>query len=86
MRNVVGVNYALGTPINKSIERFQKRFKFDEDVWRYDAIKKDFYRNGQVEIVDFENEIFMKIEKIIMRNLYKKGTVSKKIFEYYETA
>lgn len=86
MRTVVGVNHGLGIPINKSIERFQERFKFDEDVWRYEAIKKDFYRNGQVEIVDFENEIFLKIEKIIMRNLYDLGTVSKQLIKQYETA
>ena len=52
MRTIVGITNGLGVPINKSIERFQTRFKFDEDVWRYEAIKKDFYRNGQVLLVD----------------------------------
>jgi hypothetical protein len=84
MRSVVGVNIGLGLPINKSIERFQDRFLFCEDTWRYEAIKKDFYRNGQVELVDFDNEIFLKIEKIIMRNLYDLGTVSKKAINDYE--
>ena len=86
MRNVVGVNHGLGIPINKSIERFQERFKFDEDVWRYEAIKKDFYRNGQVEVVDFENEIFFFFEKIVLRSLYDLGTVSKQLYKQYETA
>lgn len=86
MRTVVGVNHGLGIPINKSIERFQERFRFDEDVWRYEAIKKDFYRNGQVEVVDFDREIFLKIEKIILRNLYDLGTVSKQLIKEYEAA
>ena len=86
MRSVVGVNVGLGIPINKSIEKFQNRFLFDEEVWKYEAIKKDFYRNGQVEIIDFNNEIFKKIEKIILRNLYDLGTVSVQVIKRYETA
>ena len=86
MRSVVGVNIGLGIPINKSIEKFQERFKFDEDVWKYDAIKKDFYRNGQVEIIDFNDEIFRKIEKIILRNLYDLGTISQQVIKNYEAA
>ena len=85
MRSIIGVNIGLGIPINKSIERFQKRFRFDEDVWHYEAIKKDFYRHGQIELVDFEDEIFIKIEKIIVRNLYDLGTVSKQLIKQYET-
>ncbi len=86
MRTIVGITHGLGIPINKSIERFQDRFRFDEDVWRYEAIKKDFYRNGQVLLVDFDKEIFSKIEKIILRNLYDLGTLSKQLIDQHETA
>jgi hypothetical protein len=84
MRSIIGVNIGLGLPINKSIEKFQDRFQFHEDIWKYEAIKKDFYRNGQVELVDFDNEIFRKIEKIILRNLYDLGTISNKAKKHYE--
>ena len=84
MRSVVGVYSGVGLPLKNSITKFQDRFGFDEDTWSYQTIKKDFYRNGSVEVVDFDNEIFMKIEKIIMRNLYSLGTVSKTMIKQYE--
>lgn len=86
MRSIVGVHIGLGLPINKSIIKFQDRFHYDEDVWPYQTIKKDFYRNGMVEVVDFDKEIFNKIEKLIMRNLYNLGTISKQVIKQYETS
>jgi hypothetical protein len=84
MRNVVGVYHAIGLPFKNSITKFQDRFGFDEDTWNYQSIKKDFYRNGQVEVVDFDNEIFKKIEKIVLVNMYSLGTISKKAIKHYE--
>lgn len=86
MRNFVGVYHSLGLPYKNSITRFQQRHNFDEDVWSYQTIKKDFFRNGTVEDLDFEIEIFNKIDKIIMRNLYSLGTVSELMIKEYETA
>lgn len=86
MRSIVGVNVGLGLPINKSINKFQERFHYNEDVWSYETIKKDFYRHGKVDVVDFDNEIFNKIEKIILRNLYDLGTVSATLIKEYEEA
>jgi len=34
--------------------------------------------------VDFNNEIFQKIEKIILVNLYSLGTISQKAKKHYE--
>jgi len=65
--------------------KFQNRFIFEEEVWHYEAIKKDIYRNGKVELIDFNNEIFKKIEKIVLRNLYDLGTLSKQAIKEYET-
>ena len=86
MRSMVGVYHGLGLPVFKSIDKFQNRFQFDEDVWKSEAIKKDFYRNGHKEQIDFDNEIFSKIEGIILRNLYELGTISKQAKKEYETA
>lgn len=86
MRSIVGVNVGLGLPINKSINGFQSRFNFNEDVWSYETIKKDFYRHGQVQFIDFENEIFKKIHGIILRNLYDLGTISETLIKEYEEA
>lgn len=84
MRSVVGVYHSLGLPINISILRFQQQFQFEEEFWSYESIKKDFYRNGLKERMDFDNEIFNKIEKIIMRNLSDLGTITTKAIKTYE--
>lgn len=84
MRSVVGVYSSLGLPLKNSIVKFQDRFGFDEDTWSYQTIKKDFYRNGTVDVVDFDKEIFFKVEKIILHNLYSLGTISKTMIKQYE--
>ena len=73
MRNIVGVYRGLGLPIFRSIARFQKTFNFDEDAWKYESIKKDFYRHGNTRHIDFDNEIYHKIENIILDNLLSVG-------------
>jgi len=85
MRNIIGVSVGLGMPMNKSIVKFQTTFLFDEDIWAYESIKKDFYRNAKVDIIDFENEIFNKIQHLLLRNLYDLGTLSAKAIQSYET-
>ena len=85
MRSFVGVYVALGIPPYRSINKFQQRFEFDESYWPYESIKKDFYRNGSDEKIDFEGEIYSKIERIVLRTLYDSGTISKQAKNRYET-
>lgn len=85
MRSMVGVTYAIGLPINKSIERFQMKFGFSEEDWTYQTIKKDFYRNGKHDKIDFDIEIFNKIEQIVLENLYNLGTISRNLKKQYES-
>lgn len=84
MRNMVGVYYGLGLPIYLSIERFKNSFEFNEDAWKYEAIKKDFYRHGKTRNIDFDNEIYHKIENIILDNLYDAGTISQHLKKQHE--
>lgn len=84
MRSFVGVYHGLGLPIYVAINKFQERFYFDEEVWPYQSIKKDFYRNGTRSNVDFDNVIFSKIEKIVVTNLYRQGTISHTFLKDYE--
>lgn len=76
MRSVVGVYRAMGLPVSVSIHKFQDKFYFDEDVWPYESIKRDFSRKGTVEKIDFDGEVFNKIEKIVVTNLFDFGTIS----------
>lgn len=84
MRSIIGIYHGLGLPVHVSINKFQDRFYFDENVWPYGSIKKDFYRNGTAHQIDFDNEIFNKVEKIVMTNLSKNGTISPSLIKDYE--
>jgi hypothetical protein len=84
MRTLVAVNFSLNGSIKTSIFGFQKRFSFGEDIWPYDSIKKEFYRNGAHDLINFNDEIFNKIENIILENLSKKGTISQQAIKQYE--
>ncbi len=50
MRSIVGMYHGVGFLYTISIRRFQERFGFLEDDWSFEAIKKDFYRNGMDEM------------------------------------
>ena len=84
MRQNIGISIALGIPLNKSINKFQQRFGFYEDVWHYESIKKDFYRNSTNTVLDYEDEIFSKMQNILLRNLYDLGTISQQTKNNYE--
>lgn len=84
MRNYIGIYHAIGLPLNTGINKFRDRFGFDEDSWTYEAVKKDFYRHGILQDLDFDDEIFRKIEYIVLVNLYDLGTVTKKTLNDYE--
>lgn len=84
MRSIVGIYVALGFPVTTSIQKFQEHYGYNEDIWSYDTIKKDFTRNAEIEKFDFENELFKKIDTFILRNLSKKGTISQLVIPFYE--
>ncbi len=84
MRHHVGTFVGLGLPINKSISKFQNNFGFTEDIWQYQSIKKDFYRNGSSCIIDYDCDIFNKMQNILLRNLYDLGTISQQTKLHHE--
>ncbi len=84
MRNVIGCHVGLGMPLNKSILKFQNQFQFHEDIWAYQSIRKDFYRNCKTEVIDFNFDIYNKIQNIILRNLYNLGTFSNLAIQEFE--
>lgn len=84
MRSMIGVYHGLGLPMFECIYKFQTRFNFDEDTWPTHSIRKDFYRNGTDNIIDFDEEIFLKLENIILRNLSLYGTVCERTINDHE--
>lgn len=84
MKTMVSTNNSLNGSIKMSILHFQERFSFNEDIWPYDSIKKEFFRNGVVTVIDFNDEIYNKIDHIILVNLSKKGTITPNALRNYD--
>ncbi len=70
----VDIHRSFGVPISVSIRKFQDRFDFDEDCWKYDSMRREYNRNGAKDAIDLD--IFEKIDKIFMVKLSRIGTTS----------
>ena len=84
MQQMVGVSVANGMPIKNSIEDFQERFDYPEEVWAYESIKKDFQRNGQKIARSYQNEIIKINQRLFMEQLSRAGTIAQKAIKHYE--
>lgn len=84
MYQMVGVSVANGKKIKDSIEDFQNRFDYPEEIWAYESIKKDFQRNGQPIARSCQNEIIQINQRLFMDNLSRTGTLCKKAVKHYE--
>ncbi len=80
MRSYVGMRTKLGFTIAYSIRKFQQEWNFPEDVWSYEAIKKDLFRYTDYKRDDkvnkLINEIDNEIRNVLLENLYDLGTIS----------
>lgn len=77
-RNLI-TGYSMLMPEKEAILKFQENFGFTEDIWSFESIKKDYYRNCMENKVNFGQEITKKIENIFLVNLSKTGTISHKL-------
>ncbi len=84
MYQMIGVSVANGKPIKDSIEDFQQRFDYPEEVWAYESIKKDFQRNGQSIARSYQDEIIQINQRLFMDNLSRLGTLCQKAIKHYE--
>jgi hypothetical protein len=82
MRHYVVTQVSLGFKMIDAIRSFQDKYNFPEDVWSYEAIKKDVYRKTNSEkdddIQEFLNKMSNKLERQYINNLSQLGTISKK--------
>jgi hypothetical protein len=78
MRQYISLNSSMGIPVADCIRSFQDKFGFQETIWSFDSIKKDFTRNGIKSEMNFMKEIRHEINKIFLSNLSELGTISKK--------
>lgn len=82
MRTYIASRAALGHSVSQCIRDFQTRFNMPEEVWNFDAIKKDIDRNTEAkksnDVETFLNELDTKIQRIFLENLSAVGTISNK--------
>lgn len=78
MRQYVIVNHAFRIPVATCIREFQDKYGFHEQIWSYEAIKKDFDRHAENTDLRSLREIRAEINKILLENLSDLGTISQK--------
>jgi hypothetical protein len=84
MQQMVGVSIVNGMPIKDSIEDFQQRFDYPEEIWAYESIRKDFQLNGQKIARSYQNEIIKINHRLFMEQLSRAGTIVQKAIKHYE--
>lgn len=81
MRNYISMRAALGYSVASCIRDFQEWFNMPEDVWSYDAIKKDFDRHSRTrrnkDVETFLKSLDKKMNNLFVENLSSLGTISK---------
>lgn len=81
-RNYIAMRSGWGFSVASSIRKFQDVFNFPEEVWSYDAIKKDLDRNSEAKkdssVENFLRSMDKKIHNIFLENMSETGTISKR--------
>ncbi len=80
MRNMVSM-YETFKSQKDAIITFQENFGYTEEIWNFDSIKKDYFRNGPECKVDFLEVITNNSERILLGNLSDLGTISHKLIK-----
>ena len=84
MRTCISVDYSISGCLAQSIRRFQNLYEYPDHIWSFDAIKKDLDRNIIPSKIDFEDELYLKIQTLLMNILSKSGTISPSNLKRYE--
>ena len=76
-RNFLAVNKAIGVPVASSIREYQELFRFTEDSFPFETIRKDFDRHGSKVTMKVLKEFKAEIHNIFLASLSEFGTISK---------
>lgn len=76
MRQFVAINSSFMTKA-MAIREFQREFGFSEDVWSYEAIKKDFDRHGDGAGTKVVKNFKEELKATFVEQLSKMGTITK---------
>jgi hypothetical protein len=76
MRTCVSIDTSISGNQSRSIRRFQEAYNFPDEVWDYESIKKDLDRNSPMNKIDFQGDIYTKIQSIVIKILSGTGTLT----------
>ena len=85
MYTIVGARVALGISLTDSIDYFQDKFLFPEDIWPKESIYKDCQRNLDIEKNSISQNISELIDKITLETLSRNRTILRKAKFIYES-
>jgi hypothetical protein len=75
MRYVISTYEAIMNQ-KQAIRLFQDRFGYTEDIWSFDSIKKDYFRNHNSEKIRIVDYITAELERKTLEQLSELGTIS----------
>lgn len=84
MYTIVGARVAMGISLTDSIDYFQDKFFFPEDIWPKESIYKDCQRNLDIEKNSISQSISELIDKITLETLSRNRTILRKAKFIYE--
>jgi hypothetical protein len=85
MYTVVGAHVAAGMTLSGSIDYFQDKYYFPEDIWQKESIYKDCQRNLRIDKNEIYSTISGVIDKIMLVKLSANRTISHKAKKAYES-
>lgn len=74
---------SMGIPLSVAIRNFQEKFRFTEDSWPYDSIRREYNRHSYKKTVA-NTSVFDFINQIVLGKLSEFGTISQKGILVYE--
>ncbi|MEG1861014.1 MAG: hypothetical protein RR206_04915 [Bacteroidaceae bacterium] len=76
--------YMVLPSLSECINHFYERFNFNETTWPVDSIRRIWTREGCINKTTLKTDLTEKIDKIILVQLFKHGTISPIGKETYE--
>lgn len=80
----LSVAYMVKPNLSVCIQQFYDTFHFDESTWPSDSIRRIWNRDTTIDKNALKSELEEKINKIVVVQLFKNGTISQSGKEIYE--
>lgn len=76
--------YMITPNLSTCIQKFYQAYHFSEDTWPSDSIRRIWNRDTSIDKTTLKTDIDEKINKIILVQLFRNGTISQQGLKHYE--